>query len=198
MRHTAIARHHCFRCAPLRRLRRPPRPQPPVPAQPDRLSLNPFGLMLEWFNVEYERKITPRPRRSASTACARRLRWSIRTSALLARWYPQGAALDGFYLGARAGAFGLETSPSIDYAPPTSPEIRRSYRSLSDRPRRTGRSCPASASRSATTGCSAASSRSAIGLGFGLTRLLRESDDDFYVAGHPASSAASSTSGFAF
>lgn len=69
------------------------------------VSANPFGLMLRWWNVEFERKLT-----TSST-------WGVTTSFLTAsdldflsvnalyRYYPQGAALTGVFLGARAGVY---------------------------------------------------------------------------------------------
>ena len=68
------------------------------------LSANPFGLMFEWFNADYERKIN-----ESST-------WGLSGSFLSLgddtdylntqmayRYYPQGAALTGFYLGGKGG-----------------------------------------------------------------------------------------------
>jgi len=78
----------------------------PVPHQ-QILSANPFGLVLGWFNAEFERKLTP-----AST-------WGVGTSLLgvdevnyaslhaLYRYYPQGAGLRGFFLGGKAGLYHL-------------------------------------------------------------------------------------------
>lgn len=69
------------------------------------ISANPFGLMLRWWNVEFERKAT-----GSST-------WGVAASFLTAgdvdfgsvnalyRYYPQGAALSGFFLGGRAGLY---------------------------------------------------------------------------------------------
>jgi hypothetical protein len=69
------------------------------------LSANPFGLMLRWWNVEFDRKLT-----ASST-------WGVSTSFLtlegsdfaslnaLYRYYPQGAALSGFFLGGRVGLY---------------------------------------------------------------------------------------------
>jgi hypothetical protein len=71
------------------------------------LSANPFGLMLGWWNVEFERTFTP-----SST-------WGVSTSFLsvddveygslnaLFRYYPQGAGFRGFFLGGRAGYYHL-------------------------------------------------------------------------------------------
>lgn len=69
------------------------------------LSANPFGLMFEWFNADYERKI------NESTT------WGVSGSFFsfghdaadyvnvqaAYRYYPQGAALSGFYLGGKGG-----------------------------------------------------------------------------------------------
>lgn len=67
------------------------------------VSTNPFGLLLPWFNAEYERKIGP-----ATT-------WGVGGSMLtdggyanattLLRFYPQRAAFDGIYLGVHAGVY---------------------------------------------------------------------------------------------
>lgn len=68
-------------------------------------STNPFGLMFEWFNAEYERKLT------------RSTTWGLSSSffsldagdvdyvngTVVFRYYPQGAALSGFYVGGRTG-----------------------------------------------------------------------------------------------
>lgn len=68
------------------------------------VSANPFGLMFEWFNADYERKIN-----ESST-------WGVSSSFFSLggeadyvnvqgayRFYPQGAALSGFYLGGKGG-----------------------------------------------------------------------------------------------
>jgi hypothetical protein len=75
----------------------------PAVAHEQVLSTNPLGEIAQWFNVEYERKIG-----LATTlgVAASTFKYEDYTSAsLLLRWYPQGAALDGFYLGARTGAY---------------------------------------------------------------------------------------------
>jgi len=78
--------------------------RPPVPHD-QVISANPFLLLWEWANVEYERKISP-------TAT-----WGLAGSWLsldggdesykslngFLRYYPQGAALSGFYIGGRMG-----------------------------------------------------------------------------------------------
>jgi len=69
------------------------------------LSANPFLLLWEWTNVEYERKVSPKTTAGFSGS------WIsldggdeeyINLNALY-RYYPQGAALSGFYFGGRGG-----------------------------------------------------------------------------------------------
>jgi len=71
------------------------------------ISANPFGLMFEWFNVEYERRIGPTTTWGASTS------WFsldhgdfdyVNGNALF-RYYPQANALTGFFLGGRGGVY---------------------------------------------------------------------------------------------
>lgn len=67
------------------------------------ISVNPFGLMLKWFNAEYERKLT-----NTITIGATGSTFGIGDADLqrfnaLFRYYPQGAALTGVYLGGRGG-----------------------------------------------------------------------------------------------
>jgi hypothetical protein len=78
-------------------------PGGPVPGNRQTVSANPFLLMYKWFNVEYERR-----HKEATT-------WGV-SAALLPfddadygnlsafyRYYPQGRALDGFFIGGKAG-----------------------------------------------------------------------------------------------
>jgi len=68
------------------------------------LSANPFGLMFQWFNAEYERRATRSSTWGASTSF-----FSLDDAADYAnaagfwRYYPQGRALHGLYIGGRAG-----------------------------------------------------------------------------------------------
>ena len=81
-------------------------PSPPV--QFDQvLSANPLGFVIKWFNVEYERKLGPATTFGASASHLGEL--DLSNAAVLLRWYPQQTPLEGFYLGARAGAFGFKT-----------------------------------------------------------------------------------------
>ena len=69
------------------------------------LSANPFLLLWEWTNVEYERKITPTGTVGLAGSWISLDEGDEEYKSLNAfyRYYPQGAALDGFYLGGRAG-----------------------------------------------------------------------------------------------
>ena len=71
------------------------------------ISANPFGLiLLPWYNGEYERRVTERVTMGLSGS---RLPWgdgsgfySVNTAL---RYYPNGQAFRGFYLGPRVGVF---------------------------------------------------------------------------------------------
>jgi hypothetical protein len=78
----------------------------PVPHQ-QVISTNPFGLLFKWYNAEYEHKIGEATTLGISASHFPDGEYA--NAALLARWYPQRAALDGFYLGARAGAYRTKT-----------------------------------------------------------------------------------------
>jgi hypothetical protein len=69
------------------------------------ISAHPFLLLWEWANIEYERKISPTGSLGAAGS------WltvddgdtTYRSLAGFYRYYPQGAALSGFYIGGRFG-----------------------------------------------------------------------------------------------
>jgi Protein of unknown function (DUF3575) len=67
------------------------------------LSTNPLGEIAQWFNVEYERKIGLATTLGVAASTYKYMDYT--SASLLLRWYPQDAALDGFYLGARTGAY---------------------------------------------------------------------------------------------
>jgi hypothetical protein len=81
-------------------------PDPPAPHN-QILSTNPLGVVVKWANVEYERRISPASTLGASASYFGDLDQSDAAVAL--RWYPQQRALEGFYLGARAGAYRFKT-----------------------------------------------------------------------------------------
>jgi hypothetical protein len=70
------------------------------------LSTNPLGVVVKWFNVEYERKLNPELTFGGSASHFADLDQS--NAAVLVRWYPAQSALEGFYLGARAGVYRFE------------------------------------------------------------------------------------------
>jgi hypothetical protein len=105
MRHTASIAL-CVLLIPAAGLAQTAASAPTVPHD-QVLSTNPLGVVVQWFNVEYERKLG-----SATTLGGSASHFSeegLSNAAVLFRWYPQQSALEGFYLGARAGAFGFRT-----------------------------------------------------------------------------------------
>jgi hypothetical protein len=78
------------------------------------ISANPFGLMFEWFNAEYERRIGP------ATTLGGSVSWFSLDSGdmdyvngnMIFRYYPSGRALSGFFLGGRGGVF--RVSDAVD------------------------------------------------------------------------------------
>jgi hypothetical protein len=71
------------------------------------ISANPFGwILVPWYNGEYERKVTERATIGLS---ASRLPWGdgngVYSLNMALRYYPNGNAFRGFYLGPRAGVF---------------------------------------------------------------------------------------------
>ncbi len=71
------------------------------------LSTDPLGIVVKWFNVEYEHKLGPAVTLGASASHFGDLDQS--NAAGLLRWYPQQSALEGFYLGVRLGAYQVKT-----------------------------------------------------------------------------------------
>jgi hypothetical protein len=78
--------------------------RPAVPHE-QTLSANPFGLMLRWWNVEFERKLTPSSTWGVSTSFLTVEESDFASLNALYRYYPQGAALSGFFLGGRVGFY---------------------------------------------------------------------------------------------
>jgi hypothetical protein len=67
------------------------------------ISANPFGLMVEWFNVEFERKLTDAATFGISGSTTAWGDVDLTNGNVFLRYYPQGAALTGFFLGGRTG-----------------------------------------------------------------------------------------------
>jgi hypothetical protein len=78
-----------------------PAPVPVPHAQT--VSANPFGLLFGWFNAEYERKLTAATTWGVSGSMLDVDTFEYGAANALLRYYPQGAALKGFFLGARTG-----------------------------------------------------------------------------------------------
>jgi len=78
--------------------------KPPVPHQ-QMVSANPFGLMLRWWNVEFERKFTASSTWGVSGSFLTLEGLDYASANALYRYYPQGAALSGFFIGGRAGLY---------------------------------------------------------------------------------------------
>jgi hypothetical protein len=154
-------------------------PTPPADPPSQTLSINPFGLMLNWYNIEYERRISPSATLGAAASSNANLEYS--NLELLARFYPQGEALRGFYLGGRAGAFGIEVA---EYQFQTAPAPGNpSGRVVPPYPIYTTRQrvVPGVGLEVGYNWLLGRDERVSIGLGFGLSRLLYEDDANFYL-----------------
>jgi hypothetical protein len=71
------------------------------------VSVNPFGIVFEWFNLEYERRLSPTVTAGAAGSYVGLDNGDdhyFSANALL-RYYPQGRALTGFYFGGRTGIY---------------------------------------------------------------------------------------------
>lgn len=78
--------------------------QVPVPHN-QTVSTNPFGLMYEFVNAEYERKLTPSTTWGLSASHLGVDDFDYTNGNLMFRFYPQGAALSGFFIGSRTGIY---------------------------------------------------------------------------------------------
>lgn len=74
------------------------------------VSISPILLMFQWFNVDYERKISPSVTLGASGSFLPIGDFDYGRATMHARYYPQGAALTGFYMGAQTGIHRAGTS----------------------------------------------------------------------------------------
>jgi hypothetical protein len=157
--------------------------KPPVPHH-QVLSANPFGFLFNWYNAEYERKIAPAATISVSASHVDGLELS--DLALALRWYPQQAALDGFYLGGRAGAYRFETT-EYEYPVQTRPiEPGRPPYTTYPTYRRRMRVHPAVGIEVGYNWLLGPKQNVSVGLGFGLTRILSSSNGYDYLPIVPA------------
>lgn len=67
------------------------------------ISANPFLLLWEWGNIEFERKVSPKTTVGAAGSIFSVDDVTYKSLNGLLRYYPQGAALAGFSLGGRLG-----------------------------------------------------------------------------------------------
>jgi hypothetical protein len=155
--------------------------KPPVPHN-QIVSANPFGMLFEWYNAEYERKIGEAT--TLGVSVSHFTLGEMTNASVIARWYPQGAALDGLFLGARIGGFRRKTRTyEYVYAPPPRPDPANPTRSTYYAPYPTYREHtvvePGIGLEFGYNWLFGAKQQVSIGLGFGVTRLLRSGDDNF-------------------
>lgn len=67
------------------------------------VSANPFGLLIGWFNVEYERVISESATAGVGGSIAELDDWKYNNADLFARYYPQGDPFNGWAFGAKIG-----------------------------------------------------------------------------------------------
>ncbi|MBM4195245.1 MAG: DUF3575 domain-containing protein [Gemmatimonadetes bacterium] len=121
----------------------------PVPHN-QTVSANPFGLVFGWFNAEYERKLTPATTWGVSGSMFDFDLFEYRNGNALLRYYPQGAALKGFFLGGRAGVYHVahdDDDPDDDEATFFGAGFELGYTWLMGRDQRIGVSLGAGANR---------------------------------------------------
>jgi hypothetical protein len=145
------------------------------------LSTNPFGLMFKWINGDYERKVDPATTVGVSGSSFGGAEFA--NLAAVARWYPQRAALDGFYLGGRVGAFRFRT---YEYEYPATPprpanqanptsEPYPSYQTDATYRERT-RIAPGAGVEIGYNWLLGPKQNVSVGVGFGVTRIIGNAD----------------------
>jgi hypothetical protein len=148
--------------------------KPPVPHQ-QILSINPFGFLFNWYNADYERKIAPATTIGVLASHFDGLELS--NVALVLRWYPQQAALDGFYLGGGTGAYRFETTEYEYPGPQTRPaDPGRPPYTIYPAYRRRIRVHPSVGFEVGYNWLLGPKQNVSVGLGFGLTRILSNSN----------------------
>ena len=78
------------------------------------ISASPLLMMFKWFNVDYERKVSPSVTLGASGSYLLVGGFGYGRATMHARYYPQGAALTGFHMGAQTGVHRAGTSRDHD------------------------------------------------------------------------------------
>ena len=75
-----------------------------VPAQPEQVvSANPFGLLAEFFNAEYERRVSSSTTAGAGGSMLHAAGDDYVNADVFVRYYPGGSALQGVTVGLKAG-----------------------------------------------------------------------------------------------
>lgn len=72
------------------------------------ISANPILLLASWFNAEYERKFSNVTTAGFGGGWLSVDEYDVTNVNVFLRYYPQGAALTGFYVGGRVGVYGVE------------------------------------------------------------------------------------------
>jgi len=71
------------------------------------ISMNPFGYLFEWYNMEYEQKVGPSTTLGFTGSVARPDDATFGGANAIFRFYPQGTAFKGLYIGGRTGVYYL-------------------------------------------------------------------------------------------
>jgi len=156
-------------------------PEPPTSSTRNQtVSVNPFFMLFEWYSAEFERKVSPGVSIGLSAATLDDAFWDAE---VFARFYPQGNALNGFYLGARGGVVGIEVTRYTyqPYQPP--PPGTPPGRGVPNYPiaTRETRSIPAFGLEAGYNWLLGSRKNIAIGVGFGLSRLLDDDNGDYFM-----------------
>ena len=77
--------------------------QQAIPATQQAISTNPFGFLLEWFNAEYERKVSEFTTVGVGGSFFSTGDDDYVNGDLLYRFYPSGTPLEGWALGVKVG-----------------------------------------------------------------------------------------------
>jgi hypothetical protein len=81
-----------------------------APAQPEQVvSANPFGLLLEFFNAEYERKVSSSTTAGAGGSTIHADDDRYVNADVFLRYYPRGRALDGLAVGLKMGVTDVDS-----------------------------------------------------------------------------------------
>jgi hypothetical protein len=71
------------------------------------ISMNPFGYVFEWYNIEYEQRVGSSTTLGFTGSFATPSNATFGGANALFRFYPQGMAFKGLYVGGRTGVYYL-------------------------------------------------------------------------------------------